>query len=98
MALAHEGRANEAWARFLIARAYLASAPDATDEPAAELEAALRLADACGARPLAAFCKTTLSEIHGRRGDKAEAEAYAAAADATYADLDMRPLPREAVR
>ncbi len=97
MALAHEGPGNEAWARFLIARARFASAPEAADEPVAELEAALRLAEACGALPLAAFCKTMLAEIHDRRGDKAEAEAYAAAADATYADLDMRPLPREPV-
>jgi tetratricopeptide (TPR) repeat protein len=97
MALAHEAPGNEAWARFLIARARLASAPEAADGPGAELEAALRLADACGALPLAAFCKTALGEIHGRRGGKAEAEAYAAAAEATYADLDMRPLPREPV-
>ena len=97
-ALAHEGKGNEAWARFLIARAYCASAPGATDESAKELEAALRLAIACGALPLAAFCKTTLGEIHGRRGDKATAQDFTAAADATYADLDMRPLPLDPVR
>ncbi len=91
-ALAHEGKGNEAWARFLIARACRASGPEAMDESTKELEAALRLAIACGARPLAAFCQTTLGEIHARRGDKAKAQEFTAAADAIYADLDMRPL------
>jgi tetratricopeptide (TPR) repeat protein len=97
LAQAHEAPGNEAWARFLIARARLASAPAATDEPAAELEAALRLAEACGARPLAAFCRTALGEIHDRRGDAARAATYASAAEAAYAELDMRPVVREPV-
>jgi hypothetical protein len=95
--LAHENRASEAWARFLIARAYFASVPEAADEAVTELEVALRLAIACEARPLAAFCKTSLGKIHGRRGDKSAAADLAAAADATYADLDMRPLPLDPV-
>jgi class 3 adenylate cyclase/tetratricopeptide (TPR) repeat protein len=97
IALAHENRASEAWARFLIARAYFASVPEAADEAVTELEVALRLAIACEARPLAAFCKTSLGKIHGRRGDKSAAADLAAAADATYADLDMRPLPLDPV-
>lgn len=98
VAVAHEGKGDEAWARFLIARAYWVSGPGAIDESAKELEDALRLAFACGARPLAAFCQTTLGDIHGRRGDKAKAQEFTAAADAIYADLDMRPLPLDPVR
>jgi hypothetical protein len=96
--LAHEGKGGEAWARFLIARAYVASGGVATDESLAEFEAALRLAIACGARPLAAFCKTTLGKIYGRRGDNALAEQHTVAADAIYADLDMRRLPLDRAR
>ena len=97
LASAQEGKGNEAWARFLIARARFASAPDDTDEPTKQLEEAVRLARACGARPLVAFCKTTLGAIHGRRGHKAVAEDLTAAAEATYAELDMRPLPLDLV-
>ena len=75
----------------------MTSAPDDTDEPTKQLEEAVRLARACGARPLVAFCKTTLGEIHGRRGHKAVAEDLTAAAEATYAELDMRPLPLDLV-
>lgn len=98
IALAHDGKGDEAWARFLIARACWASAPGAMDESAKELEAALRLAFACGARPLAAFCQTTLADIHRWRSDKAKAQEFTAAADAIYADLDMRPLPLDPLR
>jgi class 3 adenylate cyclase/tetratricopeptide (TPR) repeat protein len=97
IALAREGKSDEAWARFLIARAFLASGPDAISGSAQELEAALRLAIACGARPLEAFCRTALGEIHAKRGDKAAAEELAAAARAVYAELDMRPLSLGAV-
>lgn len=86
------------WARFMIACAYWASSPGATDESAKELEAALSLAVACGARPLAAFCQTALADIHGRRGDKAAVQIFTAAADSIYADLDMRRLPLDPVR
>jgi len=93
LAVAREGRTDEAWARFLIARAAARSAAENTEEPARELEAALHLAVACGARPLEAFCRSALAEILDRRGDKAAAETLAAAARAVYAELDMRPLP-----
>ena len=95
--MAHEGKGNQAWARFLIARASWAAAPAATDGPAKELKAALELAVVCGARPLAAFCQTSLGDICRRRGDKALARDYTAAADAIYVDLDMRPLPLDPV-
>jgi hypothetical protein len=96
--LAHDAKGDEAWARFLIARAYWASAPRAMDEAAVQLDAALRLAVACAARPLAAFCQATLGAIHARRGDKARAQEFTAAADAICAELDLRPLPLEPVR
>jgi hypothetical protein len=98
IALAHEGKGNQAWARFLIARASWADASDAIDGPIAELEAALTLAFECGAQPLAAFCQTLLSDIHCRRGDAVKATDYAAAADAIYAGLDMRRLPLAPLR
>jgi class 3 adenylate cyclase/tetratricopeptide (TPR) repeat protein len=98
IALAHEGKGNQAWARFLIARASWADASDAIDGPIAELEAALTLAFECGAQPLAAFCQTLLSDIHCRRGDAVKATDYAAAAEAIYAGLDMRRLPLAPVR
>jgi class 3 adenylate cyclase/tetratricopeptide (TPR) repeat protein len=92
LASAQEGKGNEAWARFLIGRARFALAPEDMDEATRELDEAVRLALACGARPLVAFCKTTLGEIHDRLGNKAAAADLAAAAEATYTDLDMRPL------
>jgi class 3 adenylate cyclase/tetratricopeptide (TPR) repeat protein len=98
VALAHEGKGDEAWARFVIARTYWVSGPGAIDESVKELETALRLAFACGARPLAAYCQTTLADIHGRRGDKAKAREFTDAADSIYAELDMRPLPLDPAR
>jgi hypothetical protein len=64
----------------------------AVDEAAQELEEAKRLALACDALPLAAYCHTTLAEVQRRRGAKAKAGDETAAADAIYAKLDMRPL------
>jgi tetratricopeptide (TPR) repeat protein len=63
IAMAHEAKGDEAWARFLIGRAYWASEPKDLDEAEKELGIALRLANACEARPLAAFCNTTLCGI-----------------------------------
>jgi hypothetical protein len=97
IAVAHEGKGNEAWARFLIACAYRAADAGAMDKSARELEAALRLALACEARPLAAYCQTTLADIHGRRGAKIAVQEFTAAADSIYADLDMRRLPLDPV-
>lgn len=98
VAVAHEAKGDEGWARFLIGRAYWASNPQDIDESAKELGAALRLALGCEARPLVAFCQTTLGGIHRRRGDDATAQRFTAAADATYAELGMRPLPLDPVR
>jgi class 3 adenylate cyclase/tetratricopeptide (TPR) repeat protein len=98
IALAHEGKGHEAWARFAIARAAWVAAPASTHKPAHELETALRLATECGEQPLAAFCQTTLGDIHRRRGDKALAKKFTAAADAIYLNLDMRPLLLDPVR
>ena len=50
------------------------------------------LAAACGARPLVAFCDTTLSGIYARRGDQGKAGEFQAAATATYRDLGMQQL------
>jgi alkyl sulfatase BDS1-like metallo-beta-lactamase superfamily hydrolase len=98
LALTHDAKGDEAWARLLIARVCWASTPRAMDESAMQLDAALRLAIACEARPLAAFCQAMLGAIHARRGDKARAQEFTATADATYAELDMRPLALEPVR
>jgi tetratricopeptide (TPR) repeat protein len=93
IAVAHEAKGDEAWARFLIGRAYWASEPKDLDESEKELDIALRLATACDARPLAAFCNTTLYGIYARRGDQARAKEFDAAATATYRELGMQPLP-----
>jgi len=98
IAAAHEAKGDEAWARFLIGRAYWTSEPKDLDESEKELEIALRLAAACEARPLAAFCNTTLSGIYARRGDQARAKEFDAAATATYRELGMQPLPLDPTR
>ena len=54
---------------------------------------ALRLAIACEARPLVAFCDTTLCGIHARRSDQGRAKEFEAAATAIYRELGMQPLP-----
>jgi class 3 adenylate cyclase len=92
IALDHENKRDEPWGRLLIARASWALDPEAPDEPLAQLESALRLAIACGARPLEAHCRTMLGVIHAAKGDKARAEESSAAAQAAYAKLGMRPL------
>ncbi len=94
IAAVHEAKGDEAWARFLIGRAYLAAyEPKNLDEPEKQLDIALRLATACEARPLAAFCNTTLCGIYARRGDQVRAKEVDAVATATYRDLGMQPLP-----
>jgi hypothetical protein len=70
-----------------------ASEPKNLDESEKQLDIALRLATACEARPLAAFCNTTLCGIYARRGDQARAQEFDAAGAATYQELGMRPLP-----
>jgi tetratricopeptide (TPR) repeat protein len=94
IAAVHEAKGDEAWARFLIGRAYLAAAePKNLDESEKQLDIALRLATACEARPLAAFCNTTLCGIYARRGDQVRAKEVDAVATASYRDLGMQPLP-----
>jgi tetratricopeptide (TPR) repeat protein len=93
IAVAHEAKGDEAWARFLIGRSCWASDPKDLDESEKQLDIALRLAAGCEARPLAAFCHTTLSGIYGQRGDHARAQEFDAAAAATYQQLGMRSLP-----
>jgi class 3 adenylate cyclase/tetratricopeptide (TPR) repeat protein len=93
IAVAHEAKGDEAWAKFLIGRAYWACEPKDLDESERHLDGALRLADACKARPLAAFCNTTLCGIYAERGDQVRAKQFDAAAIATYQELGMRPLP-----
>lgn len=98
IAVEHEGKGEEAWARFLIARACWASDPQRIEEAATQLDFALRLALACEARPLIAFCHTNLGAIYSRRGDHETAKKFTAAADSSYAELGMRPLPLDPVR
>jgi hypothetical protein len=54
---------------------------------------ARRIATACEARPLLAFCDTTLSGIHARRGNLGKATEFEAAATAIYRELGMQHLP-----
>ncbi|MCU1500286.1 MAG: hypothetical protein JWM47_4239 [Acidimicrobiales bacterium] len=93
LAVEHEAKGSEAWARFLIARAHWASSPRALDDAARELAPALALAIACEARPLVAFCETTFAGIYGARGFEARAQEFTARANATYEALGMRALP-----
>jgi class 3 adenylate cyclase/tetratricopeptide (TPR) repeat protein len=98
IALAQEEKAHEGWARFLIGRVLWAANPQDIENASQQLEEALRLAVACEARPLAAFCNTALGGIHRRRGNHAAAQESGAAADAVYAELGMQPLPLDPVR
>jgi hypothetical protein len=54
---------------------------------------ARRLATACEARPLVAFCDTTLSGVHAQRCNHGRAKEFEAAATAIYRELGMQPLP-----
>jgi class 3 adenylate cyclase/tetratricopeptide (TPR) repeat protein len=98
IAVAHEAKGDEAWARFLIGRACWASEPKDLDESEKQLDISLRLAAACEARPLAAFCNSTLSGIYARRGDQVRAKEFGAAATATYRELGMQPAPLDPMR
>jgi tetratricopeptide (TPR) repeat protein len=91
IAVEHEAKGDEAWARFLIGRACWASEPKDLDESEKELDIALRLAAACEARPLVGFCNTALSGIYARRGNRVRAKEFDAAAAATYRDLGIQP-------
>lgn len=98
IAVAHEAKGDEAWARFLIGRACWATDPKDLDEAAKQLKISLSLALACEARPLSAFCQTTLSGIHAWRGDQRAAQIFDATARDIYRELGMRPLPLDPVR
>jgi len=98
IAVEHEAKGDEAWARLLIGRACWASEPQDLDESEKQLDIALRLAAACEARPLAAFCNTTLCGIYAVRGDQVRAKDFDAAATATYRELGMQPAPLDPMR
>ena len=98
IAAACEAKGDEAWARFLIARACWAAAPQDLEESAKEFGLALGLARTCEALPLIAFCETMLGAVQDRRGDHAAAQKFTAAADARYKELGMRPLPLDPVQ
>jgi hypothetical protein len=97
IAVVQKAKGDEAWARFLIGRAYLAASEPDLDESEKQLETALRLASACEARPLAAFCNTTLCGVYARRGDEVRAKEFDAAATATCRELGIQPLPLDAI-
>lgn len=97
IARARQAVGDEAWARFLIARAAWVSQPQNLEQLAGQFETALGLAEACEARPLAAFCRTMLGAVHSRRGDSEAALRYATLAEAVYTNLGMRPLPLDPV-
>ena len=93
LALANQGKGDQAWARFVIGSAYLHLGNSAMEKTATtELIAALSLANSCEARPLAAFCQAALGEIYGKRSEMDKAQDFTAAASATYTELDMRAL------
>src|SRR5262245_10697352 len=99
IAAEQEAKGDEAWARFLIGRACWATSElKDLDESEKQLDIALRLAVACEARPLAAFCNTTLSGIYALRGDQVRAKEFDAAATATYRDLGMQPALLDPMR
>ena len=98
LAAAHEAKGEEAWARFLIGRAHGASEQKDLDESEKELNSALRLAMACDARPLAAFCGTALGRIYAARGDQVRAKEFEAAATATYRAVGMQSIPLDPTR
>lgn len=93
MALANQGKGDQAWARFVIGSACLRLGNGAMESAAAtELIAAVSLANACEARPLAAFCQAALGEIYRGRGEMDKAQDLTTAASAAYTELDMRAL------
>jgi len=92
LAMAHETKTHQAWARFLIGHALLASDSN-LDYPAKELAVAHQLALACEAHPLAALCQAALASVHERGGNAVAARELLTAADAMFRKLDMRPLP-----
>jgi tetratricopeptide (TPR) repeat protein len=91
LAMAHETKTHQAWARFLIGHALLASDSN-LDYPAKELAVAHQLALACEAHPLAALCQAALASVHERGGNAVAARELLTAADAMFRKLDMRPL------
>jgi class 3 adenylate cyclase/tetratricopeptide (TPR) repeat protein len=93
IAVAQEAKGDEAWARFLIGRTCWASDPKDLDESEKQLDIARRLATACEARPLVAFCDTTLCGVHAQRCNQGRAQEFEAAATAIYRELGIQPLP-----
>ena len=92
IAVAQEAKGDEAWTRFLIGRTCWASDPKDLDESEKQLDMARRLATACEARPLVAFCDTTLCGVHAQRCNQGRAQEFEAAATAIYRELGMQPL------
>lgn len=90
LAVQQEARCEEGWARFLIGWCGIASARNGDEET--QLSSALRLANACEAPPLAAFCHTAFATLQERRGDEAAARQSTEAADRIYRAIDLRPL------
>ena len=60
LAVQHAAKVPEAWARRLIVCAARTGAPQRQSTDITELETAMNLALACGARPLAALCQASL--------------------------------------
>jgi class 3 adenylate cyclase/tetratricopeptide (TPR) repeat protein len=97
LARAHEDRMGQAWAGFLVARCCLHGG-GTIDQALACLESALVHARMCGARPLAAFCQSSLASAYAARGNQSKLHDHAAKAEAIYAELDLRPLVLEPLR
>jgi hypothetical protein len=93
IALLNEARGHQAWAHFLLGSAVQAARRGTGAQSIEALEAALRLAQACDARPLVGLSNAALSRVRQARGVGAAARQFAAAANAILAELDMNPLP-----
>jgi len=86
----HEERGAEAYACLLLGLIHTARTGEF--EPAGGyLGAAASIASDCGLRPLLAHCQLGFAELHGRRGDLAEAQEHLERGRTMLATLGMKP-------
>jgi len=93
LAIANEDKASEAWAILVVSQVRMCLILDYTagEQLVRDLGTALTIADACGARPLAALCKTVMGLVYQKRGETGRADEFIASAHRIYSELDMRP-------
>lgn len=98
LALSHQAKGDEAWARFLTGCAYWALPSPDLDNAQQALDTALMLARANGARPLAAHCQMTFGKLLQIRGMHDVAQNHIESSTAVMEKLDMKPIPSRLVR